>query len=627
MVALAGAPAYETPILSKLGPVPKDPLANIRYRKRLHYLCEVDPEFRREVWIRCSRDFVFWCDGFVWTLATKLNRKFPRMPFVLFDVQERAARSIIRAIGLEDRLVEKSRDMGATWLIIAIFVWLFLFRADQSFLIGSRKQELVDKQGDPKSLFHKILFIIEHLPEWMRPFPESKMGDYRKQNHIENPKNGSVIDGESTNENFGAGDRRTAVLLDEFALVDIGYRILAAIGDVSDCVIYNSTPLTASGAYYDVLQKLLLKHPDWVLRLHWTDHPYKRRGLYRSDSKGNLELLDDPAVYPKGYDFVLDGKTRSFAYDARDRRSPNPQIMAQQWDIDYLKSGWQFFDAVKLEELLKNQLIVRPPLVRGEITLNPDWRSPKFVGQHRSGRLMLWTPLPLSGKWAFDDIGIACDIASGSGGDHSSNSSASIVRRSTGEKIGEWTDNLTPPNEFARTVLAIATWFNDAMISWERNGPNGAQFGKVIKDSGYTNLYRQKKEARFDYVENKEPGWWTSPENKASLLGTYAEALWAGLFSNHSEEALKECGHYVQNGNSIEHSRALANNSVDPTAAGDSHGDRVIADSLAYRMVEEYTKATRQVAEKREVIPVNCAAYRRQQRQEMAAEVGEYHWN
>jgi hypothetical protein len=44
-------------------------------------------------------------------------------------------------------------------------------------------------------------------------------------------------------------------------------------------------------------------------------------------------------------------------------------------------------------------------------------------------------------------------------------------------------------------------------------------------------------------------------------------------------------------------------------------------------MVEEYTKATRQVAEKREVLPVNCAAYRRQQRQEMAAEVGEYHWN
>lgn len=624
MVAIA-APTYDTPILTPLAPVPKDPLENIRYRRRLHYLCEVDPDFRREIWIRCSRDFVFWCDAFVWTLATKLNRKFPRMPFVLFDVQQRAARSIIRAIGCEDRLVEKSRDMGATWLIIAIFVWLFIFRADQSFLVGSRKQEFVDKQGDPKSLFHKVDFILEHLPEWMRPPLLSKM--HRKQNHIENPRNGSVIDGESTNENFGAGDRRTAVLLDEFALVDIGYRILAAVGDVSDCVIYNSTPLTASGAYYDVLQKLRLKHPDWIIRLHWSDHPYKRRGLYRSDRDGKLELLDDPIVYPKDYDFICDGLLRSFAYDARERRAPNRQIMAQQWDIDYLKSGWQFFDAIKLEELLANKLIVRPPFVRGEMILNPDWRSPKFVGQNRDGRLQLWAPIPLSGKWSFQDIGIACDIASGSGGDQTSNSSASIVRRSTGEKIGEWTDHLTAPNDFARIVLALATWFNDAMISWERNGPNGALFGKVIKDSGYTNLYRQKKEARFDYVENKEPGWWTSPENKSSLLGTYAEALWSGLFSNHSEKALEECGHYVQNGNSIEHSRALANNSVDPTATGESHGDRVISDALAYRMVEEFARTTRDTPEKHEELPVNCAAYRRQSRIEQAAEDAAFYWS
>ena len=113
MVA-AASPKYDTPILTRLAPVPKEPLANIRYRKRLLYLCEVDPDFRRDIWIRCSRDFVFWCDAFVWTLATKLNRKFPRMPLVLFDIQEKAARSIIKAIGLEDRLVEKSRDMGAT---------------------------------------------------------------------------------------------------------------------------------------------------------------------------------------------------------------------------------------------------------------------------------------------------------------------------------------------------------------------------------------------------------------------------------------------------------------------------------------------------------------------------------
>lgn len=604
---------------------PKQVRLNLRQRRRLLQRCQEDVEFRHAVWIRCARDFVFWCDAFAWTLATKQHAKCPKAPFILYGVQERAAQSLLSALGKEDRLVEKSRDMGATWLILAVFVWLFIFRSDQSFLVGSRKQEFVDKTGDPKCLFWKIDFLLARLPWWMRPPILDKV--HRRMNHIENPLNGSVIDGESTNENFGAGDRRTAVLLDEFALVDLGYSILSAVGDVADCVFYNSAPgpAGASGAFFDVRQKMAAETPDRLIRLHWSEHPLKRRGLYTSRD-GVLEVLDQGYRFPAGYRFILDGKLRSVAYDDRERRAPNKQVMASQWDIDYLKSGYQFFNPLKLDGLIRDQRIVFPPLVRGELIRDPDWRTVRFIDQGGGGRLQLWVPLPADGKWPFDDVVIGADIAAGSGGELSSNSSASIVRKSTGEKIGELTDNLINPHDFALYCLAMAVWFNGATLIWERNGPNGSQFGKVILDSGYTKLFFARDDSRLGSPQSKKPGWWTTDDNKPSLLGQYAEALWSGSFTNHSELALLECSQYVQIGKKIEHSRSLASATTDQTAIGESHGDRVIADSLAYRAIQDAGGGLGESPQV-DILPINSAAYRRRQRDTASVANSEYEWD
>lgn len=556
---------------------PKNIYRNVEHRRLLFAKTAFDRAAQSEVWIACRRDFVFWVDSFVWTISPKDSPKHPRVPFILYPFQERAAASLIEALGKEDRLVEKSRDMGATWLILLVFVWRLIFYEDQSFLVGSRKQEFVDKTGDPKCLFAKIDFVLENLPPWMVP-PIA-----RKLNHIENLRLKSVIDGESTNENFGAGDRRVAVLLDEFALSEFGYKILQAVGDVTHCCIYNSTPMGASGAYFDTREKMAHETPHRIIRLHWADHPLKNRGLYTSD-QGKLKIIDKDYEFPAYYNFILDGKLRSVAYDQRELRAANRQIMASQWDIDYVKAGFQFFDGNKLSALLADKKTVRRPNVRGEVVRDTDGKI-TFIA-NENGRLQLWFDPPVDGKLPFMDIVIGCDIASGSG-ESSSNSSASIVRRSTGEKIGELTSSLIAPNDFANYCLVLCDWFNHALLIWERNGPNGAQFGKVVKDAKYSHLYYQRREARFDFAKYKEPGWYTNDESKAILLGTYAEALWSGGFVNHSEQALLECGHYVQNGKKIEHSRSLAGANEDPTAVGESHGDRVIADGLAYRGVRD----------------------------------------
>jgi hypothetical protein len=86
---------------------------------------------------------------------------------------------------------------------------------------------------------------------------------------------------------------------------------------------------------------------------------------------------------------------------------------------------------------------------------DPDWKNPKWLNQGAGGRLELWFEPMADGRTPWDDIVIGCDIASGSGGEMSSNSSASIARRTTGEKIGELTSNVINPTEFAHCALAL----------------------------------------------------------------------------------------------------------------------------------------------------------------------------
>jgi hypothetical protein len=55
-------------------------------------------------------------------------------------------------------LVEKSRDMGATWLAVSFSVWLFLFVPGATVGWGSRKEALVDRIACRScgSLLHQV---------------------------------------------------------------------------------------------------------------------------------------------------------------------------------------------------------------------------------------------------------------------------------------------------------------------------------------------------------------------------------------------------------------------------------------------------------------------------------------
>ena len=89
-------------------------------------------------------------------------------------------------------LIEKSRDVGATWTCCGVSVWLWLFRPGAAVGWGSRKEMLVDRIGDPASIFHKLRRLLDSMPALFLPagFDRAKHMSYMK---IINPATDSVI--------------------------------------------------------------------------------------------------------------------------------------------------------------------------------------------------------------------------------------------------------------------------------------------------------------------------------------------------------------------------------------------------------------------------------------------------
>lgn len=170
------------------------------------------------------------------------------VPFVLFDRQaEFIEWAVQRWRNREDGVVEKSRDMGVSWLCVAIGVWMWSFHPGVVVGFGSRKEEYVDKLGDPKSLFWKVRHFIQWLPGEFRPHGwGDKCAPYMR---ISNPENGAAIVGEA-GDNIGRGNRTSIYFVDESAFLEHADAVDAALSQTSNCKLHVSTPNGSGNPFY-----------------------------------------------------------------------------------------------------------------------------------------------------------------------------------------------------------------------------------------------------------------------------------------------------------------------------------------------------------------------------------------
>jgi len=265
---------------------PPDLTAEKKRRLKLLAKAETDRGLRIALMRYYKGNCKAWINDFCVTFDPRLKGK-KLLPFVMFKRQEEFVDFLLSCLEDEEGgLVEKCRDMGATWLCCAFATWLFIFHEGSTVGFGSLKGENVDKPDSAKAIFPKMRQILKNLPEWMMPNGFS-WGVHSTHMRLVNPANGASIIGEA-GENIGRGGRTTLFFVDESAHLENPESVDAALGDNTNVRIDISSVKGTNNPFYKTRMAGEVWYPGTELTPGRTrvfifdvfDHPGKTREWY-----------------------------------------------------------------------------------------------------------------------------------------------------------------------------------------------------------------------------------------------------------------------------------------------------------------------------------------------------------
>ena len=566
--------------------VPKGRDEHLTWRMEVLDLCRLAPggedegrAWRGLMWGVSRRDVIFWLNTFVWIHEPMYTGAL--VPFNTWGYQDETVRAIGAAIGKEDIGLVKSRDMGASWMILAVLLHRWMFYDMQNFMVASRKEELVDSPEDPSTLFWKLDCMINNLPEWMKPRV------MRQKLLLANKGNRSVFTGESTNNDLSRAGRLTALMLDEFGSVKNGREVLSASQASTLCRIFVGTPKGSNNAFYDIMHNENLKK----IELHWSQHPLK-----------NVGMRDDPNEKR--------GKWSPW-FEKEKKRAGHPVEIAQELEMDWGGSDYQFFREPDMQMI--REKYIRAPMIVGELGVE-DRVEDRFVEQEH-GRFRIWSCVGEDGIPVHTRrYVVGGDIGLGTG---ASNSVLVVVDCTSKEKVLEFASPNISPQDLAKLAIKLCNLFRTeteteltpAKLIWEANGP-GRTFGKEVWEQGFRNVYyRENEKSVRGSIADMVPGWYSTVADKMVVLTEYRSAMLDGSFIERSKLALDECLEYVYDFNGgVVFSRSRSKD--DPTKARENHGDRVIATALAFKLSKSKQDA---IAVPKETAPKDSMGWRREQ--------------
>jgi len=565
--------------------IPKDVLKNRARRYQILTTCESSEEAQLDLLWLCSRPCVgsmlYWINMVAFTHVVKevdasgqevmVSGSESKRPFVTWPVQDAAAIDLYNAIttpGNKAIVWDKSRELGASWLALAVCLWFWQFRPDTHFLLLSRKEELVDNGEDPKSLFYKLRYMLRNQPSYLLP----KVGENHRK--LMNEENGSSIVGDTTTAEVGHGGRVTLALCDEAARME---RFGDIWGGLQDTAHVRLAVSTAKG--WNSFAELKRSGRAKLYPLAWWDHPQKGRGR----TMGVHPYTGRAAIVSPWY--LEYCKTAS------------PRDVAQNLDMDDAAAGQAIFDAPVVYRHIA--ATASPPWFMGTLKLTEGGHKELAIERRKVERIA-WVerePGPNSrGTWELwcdlvgDELGqvrpwqhatyvMGIDIGAGTG---DSESVISVLHVESKTKVGQFRSTVHSPDQLALMACAAGYWFGGrrgyALLVPERNGGWGKRFINRCRKLKYPWIFRNVLEDQDNLKKRERYGWLSTREAKAELLESYRGAMARDDYLNSSEDALKQCMEYVY----------YESGGVGPGAREDQteesrkrHGDIVIADALA----------------------------------------------
>jgi hypothetical protein len=210
------------------------------------------------------------------------------LPFIPFPAQIEWLQWVLECWrDRENGLSDKSRDMGLTWCAGGLAAALAVAHPGFVAGFGSRKEDLVDKAGDPDAIFFKIRCFLQNLP------PEFRAG-WSPHNHTHSshmrimiPDTGAVIRGEG-GKNIGRGGRVSIEFVDEAAHLENPQAVETSLSATTNCRIDISSVNGMNNPFAEKRHSGRVR----VKTMHWSADPRKDQAWYdKQKSKFNALVV------------------------------------------------------------------------------------------------------------------------------------------------------------------------------------------------------------------------------------------------------------------------------------------------------------------------------------------------
>jgi hypothetical protein len=570
--------------------IAKDPLANVEIRRGLLQAANNNPAVQADLYELCRRSPYFFINYFVWVPhqlditddGREITSEIAHIPFVTWPVQDNAIGEVIWCIrNGRNVVIDKSRWMGATQLVISIAAWIWLFWSGRHSLLVSRKAEVVETAGDPDTLFGKLDYLLAYLPDWMLPAPKLSF-DRGKQNRRErtviNPKGGGTVRGEATIADIGVGARKVFILYDEAARIAELIEAIRAGRDTTGCQILLSTPKGSGTEFTKARNRAVEDKGARLIELMYYNHPLKAHDReWKVDTDGSV-------TQQVGETFCDCQWLREKIKEADD-----PVYLAENVFASHETAGSHIFRPRVITKHI-NEHAAEPK--RCELIFDDDGKATGFE-ESETGIWYVWLsldryghPVPYTDYVAFADIG---------NGIGSNNSVCAFMDRNTRKVVAECVTNTIDPYEFAEEIVAackdvfIGT-AGPCFLGWEANGPGEAWDHHVVERLNFRRVYYSRREGSKGAKKTRRYGWRSTRGGKRRLFGGLAAAMGKEEVIIPSKAGLLEMLDYIQNDQGLPVPGHLRDS---PPEVREQNGDRAIAYSgLVFMVRESYRMVT-----------------------------------